>query len=86
MTLKFKSIALNAILEAELAAGNRITEISAWPPHCDTLIILEFRFIKPYDVPALEYHELNDTHYWYAEYAHSERKETLACRFKTNPR
>ena len=39
---------LQAILEAELARGNRVLDKGAWPPHCDLLVLLARPFRKRY--------------------------------------
>ena len=74
---------LQAILDAELAAGNSIQEISAWPPTCKLFIILRRKFRLAYSlVPPVSYRLLNDGHYWYAEYAFATGQQLLACGFE----
>ncbi|MAP94906.1 MAG: hypothetical protein CMK07_08145 [Ponticaulis sp.] len=69
------------VLETELAAGNQITEVSDWPPKCKKLVILMRRFSRAYPDAALTYQELNDPHYWFADYMVGDGEEVLACRF-----
>ncbi len=77
----FESEELKAILDAELSFGNEIAEQSAWPPKCQSLVILKKRFHQPYERAALNYRLIDDRHYWYAEYATETYKEVLACGF-----
>lgn len=82
MDVMFENSAMNILLEAELAAGNRIAEVSAWLPKCKKFILLEHRFSRNYDEPSLQFNEVNDPHYWLAEYEASGGEEVLACKFK----
>lgn len=76
-------VPLQAILEAELAAGNRIAEVSSWPPKCSLLVILQRPFASKYAAAAgVEFAELNDSHYWKAEYRYNGGAQVLACGFK----
>lgn len=71
---------LQAVLEAELARGNRILERGDWPPHCDLFVLLARPFRKRYPLVAgLAYNVVDDPHYWKAEYRHG--RECLACAF-----
>lgn len=45
-------VPLQAILEAELAAGNRIAEVSSGPPKCSLLVILQRPFASKYAAAA----------------------------------
>ena len=73
---------LQAIIEAELAAGNSIRETSSWPPTCELLIILQHQFRQPYPLVAgVTYRLLDDAHYWYAEYSFNAGQQMLACGF-----
>lgn len=76
----FDSRELNDILNAELALGNEVAEASAWPPKCKNLVILKRRFHQPYHFTSLKYREINDPHYWYAEYSTIHSVECLACK------
>jgi len=78
----FESNELNAILRDELALGNEIAEESAWPPKCKKLIILKHRFIRNHKTTTLTYNQINDPHYWYADYSTIDQTECLACKFK----
>lgn len=77
----FNSPKLNAILEAEIAAGNVIAEETTFPPKCEKLIILSYSFKGDYKGDGLNYQVVNDPHYWYAEYMTSDGTEGLACRY-----
>lgn len=73
---------LRDILRAELARGNRIAEIADWPPVCELLVILERPFRKRYALTAgLDYADIDDPHYWKAEYRHDGGRHCLACGF-----
>lgn len=73
---------LQQILEAELKAGNFVAEVSTWPPKCMLLVILGRSFMTERErSPDVTFHEINDTHYWKAEYRYQNGTETLACRF-----
>lgn len=74
---------LQAILEAELASGNEVGEVSAWPPKCELLVILRHPFQRSYSTSEeVEFAMINDSHYWKAEYRYKDGVETLACGFK----
>ena len=78
---------LQAILEAELAKGNEIREVSGWPPKCKLLVILQYRFAGSYEVTGeIEFRTLNDPHYWYSEYKFKGGVQTLACHPLRNPK
>lgn len=73
---------LRQILEHELASGNRIAEVLAWPPRFSLLVILEHPFTKDYpSQDGIEFSEVNDIHYWKAQYAHTQAMHALACGF-----
>src|SRR5688572_16096873 len=60
---------LQAILEAELAAGNEISKVSALPRKCSLLVILRRPFKCNYAaVPGVDFAEINDSHYRKEEY------------------
>lgn len=74
---------LQRILEAELARGNTIAEVSAWPPKCRLLVLLKRPFSGCYDAPGeVEYAKIDDRHYWKSEYRFNDGEEVLACGFK----
>jgi hypothetical protein len=74
---------LSPILQAELRRGNVIDEVSAWPPKCRLLIMLERPFgTGPSQLAAgLEYRRVDDPHCWLAEYECKEHGHVLACGF-----
>lgn len=70
---------LKFILDSELSLGNKIAEVSTdWIP---LFIILNFPFKKRYEVEGVEFEEINDPHYWKAQYDVLDLKQCLACRF-----
>lgn len=70
------------ILQAELAFGNEIQEATAWLPHCHMLLILKRRFCKKHPLlPGISFAEINDYHYWQAEYRFEDGQQVLACGF-----
>ena len=74
---------LQAILDAELARGNTISEVGAWPPKCRLLVQLRRPFYTRYETPPeIEYEHINDPHYWKSEYRFRGGEEVLACGFK----
>lgn len=76
---------LRAILDAEVAAGNRICETSkGWPTPSSIVIFLSDSFkVTLGALPSnVTYRLLNDPHYWYAEYEHSLAGHVLACGFR----
>jgi hypothetical protein len=75
---------LRLLLDAELAAGNRVAETGAgWPNPSSILVMLAhpFRCTPSSLPPGVEYLEVNDTHWWKAEYHHLPTGHLLACRF-----
>lgn len=73
---------LQKILDAELAAGNEIKEVSSYPPKCALLVILRRPFSLAYAEDSdVEFAAINDTHYWKAEYRYKGGQQTLACGF-----
>jgi hypothetical protein len=73
---------LRRILDAELAIGNAIQEISSWPPKCQLLISLKYPFRQAYEVEKdVTFLELNDLHYWKSEYHYLQGVQTLVCGF-----
>lgn len=85
MDVRFEDKALNALLRAELTAGNVVAEVTSWPPKCERLIILTYRFLECPVGNDLLYREINDPHYWLAEFEAENGREVLACRFETRP-
>ena len=82
-TPPFKSPGLNTALERELAAGNRVAEDSGGWGTMTRLVMLGEPFKTGQTSPAagLEYHDVNDPHYWKAELHDPRTRELLACRF-----
>ena len=76
------SQSIKAILNSEIAQGNRVVESSkGWPEKESTLIILEKPFHEKYGIDNLEYRDINDPHYWKEEYNDKNNMQTIACRF-----
>jgi len=76
----FDSHELNIILKQELEKGNKVLEVSSWPPKCKRLVILEKRFATSYMSSNLEYREIDDVHYWFSEYSTRDGLECLASK------
>ncbi len=75
---------LKALLQLELAAGNRIVDSgSGWPEKESVLLLLERPFLaRPAALPAgVVYREVNDPHWWLAEYGSERPVQILGCRF-----
>lgn len=78
---------LKKILQSELDAGNQIVETSIGGFSKTELNHLFIFLEKPFQTPikknisGLEYVEVNDTHYWKAEYNDKRNHQTLACKF-----
>jgi hypothetical protein len=84
---KFKGL-LKDILELELKAGNTIVETyeskeSSFPIPNATMIFLDKPFKTPIrkDLQNIEYRDINDPHYWKAEYFDEENRQFLCCKF-----
>ena len=73
---------LRQILEAELAAGNRIAETSRdWPVALNLWLAHPFR-ARTIAVPAeVRFRQVDDPHWWLAEYECQQHHHLLACRF-----
>jgi len=79
---------LKDILELELKAGNKIVETydakdGAFPMPNAIMIFLEKPFKTPIlkDLDQIEYRDVNDPHYWKAEYFDTEKLQFLCCKF-----
>ncbi|MDO4729519.1 MAG: hypothetical protein Q4B43_11020 [Bacteroidota bacterium] len=78
---------LKKILQLELNAGNVIVETAICgfsktePNHL--FVFLEKPFLTPIqkDILGIKYIEINDIHYWKAEYNDENNHQTLACKF-----
>ena len=81
------SIELKEILEEELKAGNEIVETSqggfsnASTEY--TFIFLKYPFKTKIrnNLEDITYVEINDKHYWKAEYTDKKNHQTLVCNF-----
>ena len=75
---------LRPLLEAELAAGNEVQDFGADFPRPGSFLVRlkrKFRAI-PAELPAgVVYRELNDVHWWQAEYEHTPSGHYLVCGF-----
>jgi hypothetical protein len=82
MKLEILAPPLRKILESELARGNEVQEVTAWPPKCHLLVILRRPFSMRYEPePHVEFAEVNDMHYWKGEYRFRGGVQTVACNF-----
>jgi hypothetical protein len=79
--LKF-SDSLKIILDKELEKGDEVVETSnGWPDKNSIIIFLKGPFILTHKIESIEYREINDPHYWKAEYYDKNKKHILACKF-----
>jgi hypothetical protein len=73
---------LTEILDAEITLGNKIAETSkGWPKPEMIIIFLTRPFLGDYKRLNIGYRELNDPHYWKAEYFDDVNQHVLACPF-----
>ena len=73
---------LTKILNQEVKLGNEIIEISkGWPDEKTIIIFLKKPFIAEYRLENVEYMNVDDPHYWKAEYVDHSTKHVLACKF-----
>jgi hypothetical protein len=75
---------LRTLLESELAAGNQVAETSkGWPRPDSVFVMLALPFRKrPGTLPAgVVYRDVNDPHWWKAQYHHEPTQHLLACPF-----
>ena len=79
---------LKTILSAELAAGNRIREtykgtFASLTGDEGVIVFLsqEFKTEIRNDIKGIIYLEVNDRHYWKAEYSDRLHNQSLACGF-----
>jgi hypothetical protein len=71
---------LREILKVELAAGNRVVETwDGW----GLGVVLERPFLREHVIAGsrVAYHDVNDPHYWKAQYSVKELGQLVACRF-----
>ena len=75
---------LRDIVDSEIKAGNEIVETHAgWPHETSIFVNLRKPFLtKPGKLPSgVVFREVNDPHWWKAEYFHEPSGHILACRF-----
>lgn len=75
---------LRQMLDAELAAGNEIVEThSGWPRQSSIFVSLKRPFSVPWPnlPPGIVHRDVNDPHWWKAEYVHELTGHILVCRF-----
>ncbi|MES2395993.1 MAG: hypothetical protein V4549_08325 [Bacteroidota bacterium] len=73
---------LKIILNAEVKLGNEIVETSkGWPKEETIIIFLKFPFLDNYKVDNIDYRNVDDRHYWKAEYFDKSTNHILACKF-----
>jgi hypothetical protein len=75
---------LRTILDAELAAGNTIAEASrgVGKPTGVHIALRQPFLTQQSSLPlGVAYREINDPHWWKAEYEHSPTGHLLVCRF-----
>lgn len=81
------SIEMKEILEKELEAGNEIVETSqgiftnASMEHIFIFLKYPFKSKIKNNLNGIVYREINDKHYWKAEYTDEKNHQTLACNF-----
>ena len=75
---------LQPLLTAELAAGNRIVDCGPSPRQPQGVLVLLAKDFKARPAslpPGVAYAEINDPHWWKAEYFHQPSGHVLAARF-----
>ena len=81
------SIEMKEILKKELEAGNEIVETSqgrftnASSEHIFIFLKYPFKTKIQNNLNGIIYKEINDRHYWKAEYTYDKNHQTLACNF-----
>ena len=74
---------MKQILHSELKAGNEIKETALGgfsnAPDDHIFVFLRFPFRAQYDLSGIIYREINDPHYWKAEYDDDINHQTIAC-------
>ncbi len=72
---------LKAILNLEIQSGNTVCETFCgdWPYPNSIMVFLEKPFLTPIrrDLNGIEFRNVNDTHYWKAEYFDSTNNQFL---------
>lgn len=70
------------ILQSELEAGNRVQETyRGWVSEDHIFVFLEYPFRSQYQFPGIQYRDVDDPHYWKAEYDDARNHQTIACDF-----
>ena len=76
---------LEKVINAELIAGNIIVETWSgnWPYDNVDVVSLQFPFRTPIknDIVNIDFHDINDPHFWKAEYYDHENNLLLICKF-----
>ena len=75
---------LRELLNAELAAGNSVVEYRTGLYAADAVLVRLAKAFRapPKNMPAgVEYREVNDPHWWKAEYFRPATKHCIACGF-----
>ncbi|SDD85440.1 hypothetical protein SAMN04487996_102350 [Dyadobacter soli] len=75
--------ALSVLLQNELQCGNKILEVAMdWPDTGSVFVLLKRRFVGHYQHDTFKYTEINDPHYWFAEYSTNHRPlHSVCCRW-----
>ena len=76
---------MKQILNAEIEAGNEIIETSlggfSETSNNHIFVFLRYPFKGQYDISGICYREINDPHYWKAEYDDDINHQTIACNY-----
>lgn len=81
------SVELKEILKKELEAGNEIVETSQGrftndsTEHIYIFLKYPFKTEIQNNLNEIIYREINDRHYWKAEYTDEKNHQTIACNF-----
>ncbi|PSL30097.1 hypothetical protein CLV60_10439 [Dyadobacter jiangsuensis] len=75
---------LSVLLHHELQCGNKIVQVAIdWPNPGSVFVLLDRRFAERYRHDTFEYLEVNDPHYWFAEYScKHEPLHSVCCRWE----
>lgn len=72
---------LTGLLKAERAAGNAVVETARDYPMAVNVWVRRFRARPGKLPPHVSFHEVDDPHYWLAEYRCKKHRHFLGCRF-----
>ena len=78
---------MKEILEDELSHGNKIVETyqgrftKTMDDHIFVFLYFPFKTKISHDLENILYRDVNDRHYWKAEYTDEKNHQTLACNF-----